>query len=165
MSCPRTTFEGFIAKHLFKAIIFTFCCSIESALHMTHDTSNSQACLVMVHDPETVDLRMNTVSLLQDAACDGGTPTQNEVLSGASSQCSHHHWIGDEYTLEEEYNYSTWRRNSRQEAEVGTKRSIQSMLQIDMKSNPTLREPWGYCCCWCSWPTSKPCSCKEGQTV
>merc|ERR1719348_1358055 len=42
MSCPRTTFEGFIAKHLFKAIISTFCCSIESALQITHDTSNSQ---------------------------------------------------------------------------------------------------------------------------
>jgi len=43
MSCPRTTFKGFIAKHyLFKAIISTFCCSIEPALHMTHDTSNSQ---------------------------------------------------------------------------------------------------------------------------
>jgi len=38
----------------------------------------------MVHVPETVDLRMNKVSLPQDAACDGGTPTQNEVLSGAS---------------------------------------------------------------------------------
>jgi len=49
----------------------------------------SQAYLAMVHVPEMVHLRMNTVSLPQDAACDGGTPAQNEVLSGASSQCSH----------------------------------------------------------------------------
>jgi len=35
-----------------------------------------------------VDLRRNTLSHQQDAACDGGTPAHEEVLSGASSQCT-----------------------------------------------------------------------------
>lgn len=104
----------------------TFCCSIETALlHMTHDTRNSWV-LGVKHVWSwsmflwQMDLRRNTMSLQQDAACDGGTPAHEEVLSGASSQCTElGTFIQLQHMMKELPPWSS-----------GTKRSFQSMLQI-----------------------------------